>query len=87
MDALAKAGVKEADPTAQGINEILKRLGETTRSKTTGVLQTPPLLHGLANGSIQRLIVDFPAALGGDARRDVELLDGDQIGVIRQIVS
>ena len=82
-EAAADKALPPKDPTAQGINEILKRLSETTRGKT-GTVQTPPLLHGLAAGDLNRMVVDFPAALAGDSRRDVELLDGDQIVIPRK---
>jgi protein involved in polysaccharide export with SLBB domain len=80
---LKKSGIKDLDPTGQGINEILKRLSETKRTKDTGNLLASPVLHDLAEGKTTRLVVDFEAALGGDPRRDVELLDGDQIIIPR----
>ena len=83
---LKKAGVEEKDPTGQGINEILQRLSETKRSKDGGLLSSP-VLHDLLDGTANRLIVDFEAALRGDPRRDVELLDGDQIIIPRQAQS
>ena len=81
---LKQAGLKEADPTGQGINEILKRLSETKRTKETGALLASPVLHDLAEGKSNRLVVDFQAAMQGDPRRDVELLDGDQIIIPRK---
>ncbi|MFN7958102.1 MAG: SLBB domain-containing protein [Holophagaceae bacterium] len=84
---LEKAGVKALDPTAQGLNDILQRLSETKRTKETGLLLASPVLHGLASGAINRLVVDFEAALKGDERRDVVLLDGDQIIIPRQAES
>ena len=83
-DKLHVAGLKEVDPTGQGINEILKRLSETKRTKETGALLDSPVLHNLAEGKSNRLVVDFEAALRGDPRRDVELLDGDQIIIPRK---
>lgn len=80
---LQKIGLTSADPTGQGINEILKRLSETKRVKETGALLQSPVLHGLLEGNINRLVVDFEAALKGDARQDVELLDGDEIIIPR----
>jgi protein involved in polysaccharide export with SLBB domain len=35
-------------------------------------------------GTTRRLVVDFPAALGGDARLDVTLQDGDVVHVPRR---
>jgi len=84
---LEKAGVKATDPTAQGLNDILLRLSETKRTKETGLLLASPVMHGLASGTINRLVVDFEAALKGDERRDVVLLDGDQIIIPRQAES
>jgi protein involved in polysaccharide export with SLBB domain len=81
---LKKAGVQGTDPTGNGINEILARLSETKRAKDTGELLASPVLHGLANGSTTRMVVDFQAALKGDARRDVEMLDGDLVVIPRQ---
>ncbi len=84
---LGKAGVSAIDPTGQGLNEVLQRLSETKRTKDTGTLLPSPVLHGLATGATNRLVVDFEAALKGDARRDVELLDGDQIVLPRKAES
>ena len=41
----------------------------------------------MANGTTNRLVVDFEAALKGDERRDVVLLDGDQVIIPRQAES
>lgn len=79
-----KAGVGATDPSGQGINEILQRLSETKRLKDTGKLVNDPVLHNLLNGSLNRLVVDFQSALTGDARQDVELLDGDRVIIPRQ---
>ena len=84
---LEKAGVKAADPTGQGLNQILSRLSETKRTKDTGQLLASPVLHGLLDGSTNRLVVDFEAALKGDERRDVVLLDGDQVIIPRKAES
>ncbi len=84
---LEKAGVKTPDPTALGLNEILVRLSETKRTKETGLLLASPVMHSLTSGSINRLVVDFEAALQGDERRDVVLLDGDQIILPRKAES
>jgi protein involved in polysaccharide export with SLBB domain len=82
---LKRAGLKDPDPTAHGINEILQRLSETKRSKDGGALLASPVLHGLLDGSTNRLVVDFDAALHGDPSRDVELMDGDQIIIPRRV--
>jgi protein involved in polysaccharide export with SLBB domain len=65
-------------------NEVLQRLNETRRGKDSGALEPNPLLHGLLTGDLNRLVVDFPAALGGDARQDVTLLDGDRVHIPRR---
>jgi len=75
---------KVRDTALQDINEILKRLSETKRTKETGNLLPSPVLHGLASGQTHRLVVDFQAALHGDPQRDVELQDGDEIIIPRQ---
>ena len=59
-------------------------MSETKRTKETGALLDSPVLHNLAEGKSNRLVVDFEAALRGDPRRDVELLDGDQIIIPRK---
>lgn len=84
---LEKAGVKSPDPTGQGLNQILSRLSETKRAKETGQLLASPVLHGLLEGSTNRLVVDFEAALKGDERRDVVLQDGDQVIIPRRTES
>ncbi len=76
-------GLGPKDPTANGINDVLNRMKETKRQPTTGALLSDPVLHGLQNGNFNRLVVDFRAALKGDAKADVELLDGDQIIIPR----
>ena len=77
----------EAGPAPQGvkeINEILQRLNETMRNKDSGALLPNPLLHGLLEGSLNRMVVDFAAVLRGDECQDVVLQDGDQIIIPRQ---
>ena len=81
--AAEESGVGGADPTAKGVNEILERLNETKRQPTTGQLLKNPLLHGLIAGNLNRMVVDFSAALKGDAQADVELQDGDEIIIPR----
>ena len=66
------------------INTVLERLNETRRGKESGALEPSPLLHGLLLGSMNRMVVDFTAVLKGDARRDVVLLDGDQVFIPRR---
>jgi protein involved in polysaccharide export with SLBB domain len=82
------AGIRNADLTSnvasKGINDILNRLNETKRNNTTGVLQPSPLLHGLQNGDINRLVVDFDGILAGDPAAEVELQDGDEIIIPRR---
>jgi protein involved in polysaccharide export with SLBB domain len=83
----AAVGADPNDPTAQGIaniNEILKRLSETKRNKDSGTLEDNPLLHGLLQGTMNRLVVDLQAILKGDAKQDVVLMDGDQIFIPRK---
>ncbi|HEX9082316.1 MAG TPA: SLBB domain-containing protein [Holophagaceae bacterium] len=81
--AAVGSGVSASDPTAKGINSILERLSETKRQPTTGSLLPTPLLHGLMAGNLNRMVVNFKAALGGHASDDVELQDGDEIIVPR----
>ena len=71
-------------PGFKEVNEILQRLNETKRNKESGALLANPVLHGLLEGSLNRMVVDFPAVLRGDARQDVALQDGDQIIIPRQ---
>lgn len=66
------------------VNAILQRLNETRRARDTGALEPGPLLHGLLEGDLNRMIVDFPAVLRGEPRQDVGLLDGDQIFIPRR---
>ncbi|MDR3669358.1 MAG: SLBB domain-containing protein [Holophaga sp.] len=66
------------------VNEILQRLNETRRARDTGALESSPLLHGLLQGELNRMVVDLPAVLEGDPRQDVVLLDGDQVFIPRR---
>ncbi len=66
------------------MNSILQRLNETKRVRDSGALESSPLLHGLLQGDLNRMIVDFPAVLKGDPRQDVALLDGDQVFIPRR---
>jgi protein involved in polysaccharide export with SLBB domain len=77
-------GTVTLDPTTQGLNDILQRLSETKRTKDTGMLLPSPVMHGLQDGALNRLVVDFASALQGDPRKDIELLDGDQIIIPRK---
>ena len=81
--AAEESGIAAKDPTAQGINEVLERLNETKRQPLTGQLQKSPILHGLLAGSLNRMVVDFGAALKGVADADVELQDGDEVIIPR----
>ena len=81
--AAEESGLMAKDPTAKGINEILERLNETKRQPVTGQLLKNPLLHGLLAGNLNRMVVDFRAALKGDSQADVELEDGDEIIIPR----
>jgi protein involved in polysaccharide export with SLBB domain len=87
QEASKESGLSAHDPTANGINEILSRLNETKRDPRTGELLKNPILHGLLSGNLNRMVVDFPAALKGDAQADVELRDGDQIIIPRKMDS
>lgn len=81
--AAEESGLAGKDPTAKGINEILERLNETKRQTLTGALLKNPLLHGLAAGNLNRMVVDFGGALKGDSLADVELQDGDEVIIPR----
>lgn len=83
QQAAVESGVASADPTAKGINEILERLNETKRQPLTGKLLRNPVLHGLIAGNLNRMVVNFRAALKGDDQADVELQDGDQVIIPR----
>lgn len=82
--AAEESGLSSQDPTAKGVNEILQRLSETKRQPSTGMLLQNPILHGLATGNLNRLVVNFQAALKGDEAADVELQDGDEIIIPRK---
>lgn len=82
--AAEESGLSTQDPTAKGVNEILQRLSETKRQPTTGLLLQNPILHGLAVGSLNRLVVNFQGALKGDDAADVELQDGDEVVIPRK---
>lgn len=79
-----KKGTEVVDPTNKGLNEVLERLNETKRLPTTGLLMTNPLLHGLAQGDLNRLVVNIPKMLEGDPNAQVEMLDGDEIIIPRK---
>ena len=70
---------EKVNPLTRGVDDILERLSEVKRQPTTGQLLKSPLLHGLAEGRLNRMVVDFPAAATGDAQHDVDLQDGDEI--------
>ena len=84
---IEKTGVNKQDPTAQGLNEVLQRLNETKRDKTTSALLASPIMHGLLTGTTNRMVVDVEAALRGDVHRNVVLRDGDQIIIPRKTES
>lgn len=83
-DQLKASGSKN-DPTLQDVNGILDRLNERKVGKLDGRLLQNPVLHGLATGALNRMVVDFADALKGDPKWDVELQDGDQIIVPRKV--
>jgi len=82
-DPAAGPGAPAAGNLA-AVDAILQRLNETRRARDTGALEPSPLLHGLLQGELNRMIVDLPAVLRGDQRQDVGLLDGDQIFIPRR---
>ena len=82
--ANAIAGVEQADPTSNGVNEILTRLSETKRLPQTGAILNSPLLHGLTAGTLNRMVVNMPGLLAGDAAAEVELADGDEVIIPRR---
>jgi len=84
LKAQELAGIEATDPTGNDINEILERLGETKRQPLTGQLLKTPVLHGLTLGAVNRMVVNLPAVLEGDAQSDVTLMDGDEIVIPRQ---
>ncbi len=77
-------GMETSDPTGNGINEILGRLGETKRQPLTGQLLKTPVFHGLVLGTVSRMVVNLPEALKGDRQSDVTLQDGDELIIPRQ---
>lgn len=72
-------GIETADPTSNRINDILGRLSETKRMPLTGALMDAPLLHGLTEGALNRMVVNLPGLLAGDPSAEVELQDGDEV--------
>lgn len=81
---LKAAGTKN-DPTLQDVNSVLDRLNERKLGKLDGRLLQNPVLHGLITGALNRMVVDFPDALTGKEKWDVELQDGDQIIIPRKV--
>jgi protein involved in polysaccharide export with SLBB domain len=79
-----KQGIESTDPTNLGANDVLKRLNETKRSSMTGALLANPLLHGLAEGNLNRLVVNFPKMLEGDPGSQVVMQDGDEVVIPRK---
>jgi protein involved in polysaccharide export with SLBB domain len=84
-DAELKAAGTKNDPTLQDVNSVLDRLNERKLGKLDGRLLQNPVLHGLATGALNRMVVDFPDALSGKGKWDVELQDGDQIIIPRKV--
>lgn len=98
-EAMPKAGIflrslqGGADPQTKAVGDILGRLNETKLlvEKETAVGQAqktslfrPPVLHGLADAKLNRMVVDFDGALKGLKDQDVEMLDGDDVIIPRQ---
>lgn len=81
---LKDAGTK-SDPTLQNVGDVQDRLNERKLGKFDGKLLQNPILHGLSTGALNRMVVDFPDALKGDTKWDVELQDGDQIIIPRKV--
>jgi len=99
-EAMPKAGLllrnfdSGTDPTIRGINDIMGRLNETkliiekapgTAESIKATLFRPPVMHGLTETKLGRMIVDFEGALKGDKDVDTEILDGDEIIIPRQM--
>lgn len=98
-EAMPKAGIflrslqGGGDPQAKGVADILGRLNETKllveRETSAGQAQKtalfrPPILHGLSDAKLNRMVVNFEGALKGDRGQDVEMLDGDDVIIPRQ---
>lgn len=98
-EAMPKAGIflrslqGGADPQSKAVGDILGRLNETKllveKESSAGqaqktVLFRPPILHGLADAKLNRMVVDFEGALKGGKDQDVEMLDGDDVIIPRQ---
>ena len=84
VSILEGLGTTKDDPTNNGINDILGRLNETKRNMTTGQLEPNALLHSLNIASLNRLVVNVPAALAGDVKEEIDLQDGDEIMIPRR---
>jgi protein involved in polysaccharide export with SLBB domain len=99
-EAMPRAGLllrtfdSGSDPASRSINDIMGRLNETTKliEKTPGTSESikgtlfrPPVLHGLSETKLTRMVVDFEGALRGDKDLDAEILDGDEIIIPRQM--
>ena len=99
-EAMPRAGLllrsfaSGTDPFIKGINDILGRLNETkllvekapgTAESLKATLFRPPVLHGLSETKLNRLVVDFEGALKGNKDVDAEILDGDEIIIPRQM--
>lgn len=75
----AASAIRTTDPTGRGVMEILERLSETKRQPITGQLLHTPILNGLAQGGISRVVFSMEKMLKGDKSMDLELQDGDEI--------
>ena len=80
-----KAATTRNDATLQDVNGILDRLNERKVGKLDGRLLQNPVIHGLVTGTLNRMVVDFPDALTGIGKWDVDLQDGDQIIIPRKV--
>ena len=97
-EAMPKAGIllrsfeSGTDPNVKGINDIMGRLNETklllektpnSTEYSKGALFRPPVLHGIGETKLNRIVVDFEGALKGNKDVDTEVLDGDEIIIPR----
>lgn len=80
--------VKDPDlatsPAIQGVNDVLERLSETKRQPSTGQMLKNPILHGLSEGKLNRMVIDFESVLKNEKDSDVDLQDGDEIIIPQQ---
>jgi protein involved in polysaccharide export with SLBB domain len=93
LQGAASPGSSHVSETS-GISEILDRLNETkifdfkgeakVSAAPTPSLFKIPVLHGLGTEKLNRVVVDFPAAMAGKVDADIELNDQDEIIIPRQ---